>query len=256
MAPLTARAAHLEVGEGYWLRLDPVHLDVGMHGLFLRAGLQLDAEEIDQIHAIAATVLSPAGLRVHKGSDHALYVHCERAPELRTTPLDQVAGRQPMRFMPAGDDASTWTRLLNEIQMALHEHPLNLSRQARGVLPVNSLWPWGGGHLSQPVRQLQAIWGQAPLVRQMAAALEVPGNVPPSHLSQCLFATGHRGLVILEADPDIPASKLLQDWEDAWFKPLMHALRLGRLASSELIVLGASPVSSRLTPARAWRFWA
>jgi len=256
IAPLTANVAHLDVADNYWLRLDPVHLDVGMHGLFLRGGLSLNAEEISQIQSLAAAILSPAGLTPVQGSDGTLYVRCNRPAQLSTTPLDQVEGRQPMRFLPTGDDANTWTRLLNEVQMALHEHPLNLSRQARGLLPVNSLWPWGGGQFAQADPRLKIIWAHTPLARQLAAALDIPCHPTPQEIQPCLAATGREGLILLNADPERPANTLLQHWENQWFKPLLGALRLGRLASAKLIVLGPQPAFASLTPMRTWRFWA
>jgi hypothetical protein len=43
-------------------------------------------------------------------------------------------------------DAATrpWRRLLNEIQMVWYEHPVNTARSARGQLPVNAVWLYGG----------------------------------------------------------------------------------------------------------------
>ena len=37
-----------------------------------------------------------------------------------------------------------WRRLLNEIQMAWYEHPVNEARAQRGLPPVNALWLYGG----------------------------------------------------------------------------------------------------------------
>ena len=45
-------------------------------------------------------------------------------------------------------------RLINEVQMTWHEHPVNLERQARGLAAINSLWVFGGaspGQLGSPV---------------------------------------------------------------------------------------------------------
>jgi hypothetical protein len=36
------------------------------------------------------------------------------------------------------------TEGLNEIQMVWHEHPVNLAREERGEVPINSLWLYGG----------------------------------------------------------------------------------------------------------------
>src|SRR5690606_32431554 len=42
-----------------------------------------------------------------------------------------------------------WRRLVNEIQMRWFEHPINRARYQQGLLPVNSLWLFGGGRLNQ-----------------------------------------------------------------------------------------------------------
>src|SRR5690606_30880361 len=48
-------------------------------------------------------------------------------------------------WWPQSEDVRPWRRLLNEIQMVWHEHPVNQARAARGALPVNGLWLYGGG---------------------------------------------------------------------------------------------------------------
>jgi len=38
-----------------------------------------------------------------------------------------------------------WRRLQNELQMLLHDHPVNAAREARGELAINGIWFWGAG---------------------------------------------------------------------------------------------------------------
>lgn len=68
----------------------------------------------------------PEGLRPHTGSPHA------------------VAGHNLNAWWPQDAAMRPWRRLLNEIQMAWYEHPVNEARAARGVAPVNGLWLYGG----------------------------------------------------------------------------------------------------------------
>jgi len=75
----------------------------------------------------------PDGLRPHTGSPRA------------------VAGHNLNAWWPQEDTMRPWRRLLNEIQMAWHEHPVNDARAARGVAPVNGLWLYGGA-TSWPTR--------------------------------------------------------------------------------------------------------
>jgi len=49
--------------------------------------------------------------------------------------------------MPAGNEALLWQRLLTEIQMILHNHPVNQQRQRQGYKAINNVWLWGEGIL-------------------------------------------------------------------------------------------------------------
>lgn len=257
VAPLTARAAGLDAGKGYWLRLDPVHLDVGMHGLFLRAGLSLDRTEAATLHTLVAPILAESGLESFSGPDGVVHVRSGATPDLSTVPLDQVEGRQPMYFLPTGSDAPAWNRMLHEIQMVLHEHPLNLDRMAAGKLPVNSLWPWGGGRLVTHHAQMGAVYGESPVLRQLSTALRIPLHACPPGLSGVQGPGIKRALILLDGQREEWGAQdvLSQAWERDWLAPLVKALRLGRLGSVQLTLLGQEAVSRALAPWDMWRIW-
>src|SRR5690606_8518344 len=48
-------------------------------------------------------------------------------------------------WWPQGMDARPWRKLVNEVQMLWFDHPVNQQRYQQGLLPVNSLWLYGGG---------------------------------------------------------------------------------------------------------------
>lgn len=255
VAALSARAAGLDGGNGFWLRLDPVFLDVGLQGPYLRAGLELAPAEREELGALLAPLLRPHGMTIHPGPLGVFHVHRATPLRLGTTPLDEVDGRQPMRFLPTGEDAPLWARLLHEIQMALHDHPLNHARQAAGQPPVNSVWPWGGGCMPPPSSGLHAVWGASSMLEQVARGLGLQALSRPPGLEGVLATSHGRGLVLLQVDggenADAPSS-----WESAWFRPLGRALRLGRLGSAVVGVLGAPGPARLITPGAMWRFWA
>jgi len=64
--------------------------------------------------------------------------------------IDQL---KPNDYMPAGEGADGYRRLCSEIEMALHEHEVNVARQSQGLQPVNALWIWGGGHAPQQLAE-------------------------------------------------------------------------------------------------------
>lgn len=56
-----------------------------------------------------------------------------------------VLGKSAKPYIEQSRENLEWYRLLNELQMFLHQHEINRQRLARGALPINSLWCWGGG---------------------------------------------------------------------------------------------------------------
>lgn len=49
--------------------------------------------------------------------------------------------------------AQPWRRLVNTLQMLWYEHPVNQIRAKQGLAPINSLWLYGGAHMSQLARR-------------------------------------------------------------------------------------------------------
>lgn len=64
-------------------------------------------------------------------------------------------------WWPTGAQWQPWRRLLNEIQMTWHEHPVNETRQENGQAPINGVWLYGGGHGWQPTDQPDTTWCDA-----------------------------------------------------------------------------------------------
>lgn len=67
--------------------------------------------------------------------------------DLACASLDRVCGRDVRDWMARGAAAPKLHRLQAEMQMLLHQHPVNEAREARGLLPVNSFWVSGAGTL-------------------------------------------------------------------------------------------------------------
>jgi len=56
-----------------------------------------------------------------------------------------VLGKAANPYVEQSRQNLGWYKLLNEMQMFLHQHQVNRDREQRGLLPANSLWFWGGG---------------------------------------------------------------------------------------------------------------
>ena len=139
--------------------VDPVYLEPRLDHLFL--------------HAIAPGDLRPRDLRAlfdHlqstlAGDGDTAFARVGRYAYLRadqgfpTAALSAAAVDQriPNDHMPTGSHADRFRQVLSEIEMALHEHPVNLAREAAGRFPVNSLWLWGGGLPASPAGNAPAL---------------------------------------------------------------------------------------------------
>ncbi len=150
VAALTALADGLDGEHGGWLRCDPVSLLANRDRLVLfdPTPSLTDTDAAALLERLNAH-LADDGLRLHAPHPQRWYLCVPQAPALAaTSPLDAVGSDRLPRF--GGDDAALWQRRFTELQMLLHDHPVNAAREAQGRPAINSLWPWGSGSFSRP----------------------------------------------------------------------------------------------------------
>jgi hypothetical protein len=211
-----------------------VHLQAQRDGLVLHGPEQLLLSP-DESAALVDTLQGHfEGQGLHFLAPHPArwYVQVNPAPRIRTVSLAQALGRDIDRLLPAGEAGLTWHRLINEIQMRLHDHPVNVAREQRGAPVVNSLWFWGGGALPQAC--------SAPFDRVIADEVFALGlgrlsglATRPAADGPQLSGGGNDLAVVSEAqtaalrgDPGGWQSALSQI-EQRWLAPLTGALRDG-----------------------------
>lgn len=69
-----------------------------------------------------------------------------------------LSGQDLGDWWPTGADWRAWRRLLNELQMVWHEHPVNEAREAAGQMPINGVWLYGGAVGWQPSPSGEVLW--------------------------------------------------------------------------------------------------
>lgn len=165
----------------HWLCADPVHLRFHQDRLILgdASQLALTADEAGALTASLAAALSPVALYAPHPERWYLRLPDFADDDLGSPPPSLVTGRA---LHPGQLGASRRCRqLANEIQILLHEHPVNTARAARGMPPVNSLWLWGGGALPGALPPLAAPAGCAPMARGLhRLATGTPAPAPAS----------------------------------------------------------------------------
>jgi hypothetical protein len=228
---LTLLACAEEPGEAAWARADPVHLRllrdravvVPGEALALSAGEASSlTESLNRHFAGRLEVRAPAPAR---------WVMRLAAPlELPEHPALSLAGKAAS---PGRADA-----LLTEMQMVLHEHPVNEAREARGEPPVNSVWLWGSGAAPKSASaRWHSIVADDPLARGLARAAQLRSREAVSAAAWLDRAPEEgRHLVVLDslraaaALGDAEAfGRAAQALEEEWFAPISAALRAGRV---------------------------
>ncbi len=247
-------------GTDAWLCADPVHLRFSRNTLVVdAAGPDLDQDEAAQLVAALNEHLADFGefLAPHP---RRWYLRAKAAPRIATHSPAAVAGRTLEPFLPQGEDARDWRRLINEAQVLLHNHPLNTAREAAGQPMANSLWPWGAGYLPAgavaPARQVYA--GQ-PLAHGLAKLAGVPAAATPARAEDAVLHSLTFLETLGEAAQGLDAAAWrggLEELEARWFAPSLAALRARRIHGLRLTALGDDAVVDiRLDAADLWRFW-
>jgi hypothetical protein len=245
VAALTYRSDAGEAATGYVLRADPVHLraDQSSLRLFDAGTFAVTQEEADQLVAAFNAFYVGRGLQLFAPCPRRWYLLLAATPGITTAALSEVAGQDINAYLPRGDDAADWRRLLNEVQMLLHDHPVNAAREQRGEPAINSLWFWGGGLSPDPLRsRVVRIATDHPLAMGLALQAATPRvDVPATLLELLPLAVDGVTLVINDALASATRYADVEHWLEAlrglekhWFVPLLAMLRRGDLNSLEI----------------------
>jgi hypothetical protein len=261
-APIAAISAAFDgLAAGYWLRADPAHLHL-QRDRMLVADVRVRGEEASTLCVALNLHFAGQGMEFFAPHPQRWYVRLDTPIRILTTPLSQAIGGDVRGAWPTGEDASRWHQVFNEIQMLLHAHPLNEAREARGELPINSVWFWGGGDAVAPLQKnFHSVSSDDVLAEMFAAAASVSFSKWAAQWSiddcsgkQLLVWTGLRSAM---QQGDLTAwGKALQDFENSYAQPIWQALRAGKIARLQLDIPGGENLRrAQLTRGDTWAFW-
>lgn len=259
VAPFAARADGLATETGYWLCADPVSLQLQRDSFTVTdSPRSLTLAQARQFADTLNAHFAADGMQFFAPRVDRWYLRLPRPPSLQTHLLSQVRGRDIHAHMPQGADGLQWHGWLNEVQMLLHGHPVNLALEEQGEPPVNSLWLWGGGILpATRSRSGIALFADDALARGLALAHgDAVAPLPPSAEDWLQNGKTEAACVIVQP-PLEPAGwqPALQQLERDWFAPLLAMLREGELARLTLHLAGESVSSFSVTSRDLYKFW-
>lgn len=242
-AAITRQFLAGDAGGDLWLSADPAWVQPDMNGVRLLAcgQMQLDMDAAQAFAEVLRPVFDEAGMQLEISTPDRWHL---RLPPDTSLPdfaaPEQALGEDLAQHVPQGAQGRRWRVLLNDIQVLLHQHPLNAQRQAHGWAPINSLWLWGGGRLPTLSSQLSGVVSDDLLLRALAARAGVSLQ---ARTPETVTAAPANWLVDLQ---DLPASAIATQW---W--PTLQSVLNQRAVRLHF----ASGERWQRKPWHRWRFW-
>ena len=234
---LLAQADGTRNGSTFWICAQPVHLAIDRDDLVLqpRSQLNLSEQESRALFGLLEPYFAGHELEM-KHIDTGLWcVGSKRSQQLMTTDLELAEGRSVDGLLPSGKDAAWWQRLVLEAQMTLHEHEVNVAREERGDLPINSLWLCGGGTVPAVHRCFDTMSVQDPLLRAAALLSQARLIEMPNNALDVIGENEHALVETIVSMRDGPSASL-STLEADLMAPAWKALNSGRLDQLRLVL--------------------
>ncbi len=247
------------------LLAEPVHLradqrHVRAYGSEL---LSVSSDEADALLSTLNSFMAEDGLRIECAMPSRWYLQLATKADVTFSPLLAALGRPLDDFLPQGSDAALWHRRLNEWQMLLFDHPVNLQRQQEKKLAINGIWIWGDHQLQAPTElsgqhlmtDNKALAGYAQ--DQSCAVQSLPKHfeqVPPVHQDTLVILEDlKRPLAYQDEEKWLAA---LQNIETNWLAPALSAQKNRRLDTIRLLTdVAGKQYDFVMRPRSHWRFW-
>lgn len=242
--PLAAITRQLDADDAHlnaWLRADPAHVraEMGVVRLLACGDLGLTQADADELIKPLKILFGDIGFPLSAPHPARWYLSIPKESKLPVFVSPDVAiGSDIFSQFPNDDSFKRWRTLLNEAQITLHNHPLNAERLQKGLLPVNSLYFWGGGVLPDQVKF-------------HAEQVVSNDNVMQSLMHHAGVKTGSD-----DSGSALVDCRELRNWsafENEYFLPALDQLKEKKYAR---IVLDFSDGASfEIKTSQKWRFW-
>lgn len=253
VAALTRELDRHDAGNHLWLRADPAHVraDMAAARMLVCGELGLAQDEANILGASLQPLFDAHGLTLETTMPSRWYLRCpatEPLPEFAVP--NAVLGDDLYLHMPDGDLGKRWRHLLSDVQITLHNHPLNATRAARGQVPINSVWFWGAGVLPASIKtDLDRAISNDDVALALAAHARTDARRLPRDAHGILSEVRREESVLLDLGELRDGAALERDW----LLPLAAGLKNGSVAAIRLLF--ASGESCLVRAVHGWRFW-
>ncbi len=208
---------------GTWMHIDLVHFSAGMNDVHIMSAGEISDEDIQQLMTALQPLLSLAGFELHCSAANHWYVWCEEVLDVQTHALQIGLTTRSYDVLPTGNDAPPLRRLLTEIQMLLHQHPLNQQRERQGLSVINAAWFSGAGSPTPATSStLQRIMSDQPYVQGLCEQLNVTCWPIPRSVTEMLRIRDNDMVLVIDG------TNVLQV-EEQWLQPLLRGVNRGNV---------------------------
>jgi len=232
-----------------------VHLEVRLDHLRLHAlqGRQMPMSDLRPIFDFLQLKFGSATCAFARIGHHA-YLRGDREMASATVSAKFVDGQPPDEMMPrrgGGDDhTEAHHRLVSEVQLALHEHRINIEREKAGQPVANSIWIWGGGTAAEAANQpTMTLFSDDPLFKGYWLSCSGLARAWPKNFESCLrkakdgFVAVTPGITP-DGRPEAP---------DCYLQELRGLLQSKKMAGLTLLFRDGLQID--LKAGDAYRFW-
>ena len=246
IAALTRQFDVGDAGDKLWLRADPAWMraDMSTARMFAHGELGVSPTEVTALSPYLAELLAERGLAFDAPNATRWYLACPDSMSIPDFADPECALGDDLRLHAlSGSEGKFWRVLANDIQMLLHNHPVNEARVARGAAPVNGLWLWGAGRLPRMIASdADAYFGDDPT----AIALARAASVATHSLHEFIDGGG-------TSDAIIDLRELRSDALAAVIDEIA-ADKVG-IGKATIGLVFSSGERYRYLPSHRWRFW-
>lgn len=246
-ACVAARCCTADLTGAVWLAT-PVHCVAGL------SSLHLDHRGLLKLPMATLAALAADFQTVFRGADFVLEPLASGGFLLAGPPIGDAQASEPARAVGMGIAAAlprapVLRRLGAEIEIWLHEHPVNRLRSERGEPPVTSLWMWGGGTLTRtpaaPATDTgsatDGAYGRDPYLEGLWCARGARVQPLPESLEDLIRGRARSSVIVVElaellaADRAASLGDALARLDAHWIAPAADLLARGAWRSLALI---------------------
>jgi len=253
-----AFASDEEQQPGHLLLCQAIHLQAGLHSAVI-VPVQNNRDNLQDINIIIKDLndIFNVDCNITEVADGLFLVHLKGfAAPTHYPHILSVLGKTANPYIEQSRQVLPWYQLLNEMQMFMHQHEVNVERTGRGLLPINSLWCWGGGTVPQGFKAKLAWYCDDLPLNQFARSLglspESCANINRLDNSADTVLIDLRLIELLKTGIADELDQLLLDIDRRLLKPLLQAATKGR---SHLLLRAGYEFDFELKPTARMKFW-